>query len=324
MKLIRQVEQIDETLAGCALTIGNFDGVHRGHEKIVSRLKDWAKRLNGPSVVLTFDPHPVRLLRPELAPPPLTWTERKAQLLGDLEVDCMIAWPTDRALLGLSYREFFQRVIVEKLHAAAVIEGPNFFFGRNREGDIQRLRELCEDGSIACEIVEPGLAGEDLISSTRIRDCVRQGQVKQARQMLTKPYRIRGLVVHGASRGTSIGFPTANLDAIDTLVPQVGVYSGIAEVAEQKISAAIHIGPSPTFGVERPTVEVHLIDFSDSIYGQVITVDFLERLRNIEDFQSPADLQDQLARDVASARSIGERFLNNTQSSITEAKEHEH
>jgi len=168
------------------------------------------------------------------------------------------------------------------------------------------------------------MAGEDLISSTRIRDCVRQGQVKQARQMLTKPYRIRGLVVHGASRGTSIGFPTANLDAIDTLVPQVGVYSGIAEVAEQKIAAAIHIGPSPTFGVERPTVEVHLIDFSDSIYGQVITVDFLERLRNIEDFQSPADLQDQLARDVASARSIGERFLNSIQSSIMEAKEHEH
>ena len=229
----------------------------------------------------------------------------------------MIAWPTDRALLGLSYREFFQRVIVEKLHAAAVIEGPNFFFGRNREGDIHRLRELCEDGAIACEIVEPGIAGEELISSTRIRDCVRQGEVQNARQMLTQPYRIRGLVVHGAARGTRIGFPTATLDAIDTLIPHVGVYAGVATVAEQKISAAIHIGPSPTFGIERPTVEVHLIDFNESIYGQVITVDFLERLRSIEGFRSSADLQDQLTRDVASARSIGQNFLNDIPSSKT-------
>ncbi len=315
MKLIRQIDQIDENLARCALTIGNFDGVHRGHASIIQHLKAWAQQVGGPAVVLTFDPHPVRLLRPELAPPPLTWTERKAQLLAELDVDYMIAWPTDRALLGLSYREFFQRVIVEQLRAAAVVEGPNFYFGRGREGDVQRLQELCDDSALNCEIVEPGISGDALISSTRIRECIRGGDVKEARQMLTQPYRIRGMVVHGASRGTQIGFPTANLDAIDTLVPAMGVYAGVATVADQKAAAAVHIGPSPTFGVERLTVEVHLIDFDESIYGQVIGVDFLEQLRGVQDFTSPAALQDQLAKDVEAARDIGQPFLTDLNSS---------
>ncbi len=318
MKLIRQIDQIDETLARCALTIGNFDGVHRGHASIIRHLKAWAQQVDGPAVVLTFDPHPVRLLRPELAPPPLTWTERKAQLLAELDVDCMIAWPTDRALLELSYREFFQRVIVEQLRAAAVVEGPNFYFGRGREGDVQRLQELCDDSALNCEIVEPGISEDALISSTRIRECIRDGDVSAARQMLTQPYRIRGMVIHGASRGTQIGFPTANLDAIDTLIPGMGVYAGVATVAEQKIPAAIHIGPSPTFGVKRPTVEVHLIDFAESIYGQVIGVDFLERLRGVQDFPSPAALQDQLSEDVENSRNIGRHFLTNPQPSNTE------
>ena len=289
--------------------MGNFDGVHRGHAEIVSRLKHWARKVGGPSVVFTFDPHPVRLLRPELAPPPLTWTQRKARLLAELEVDCMIAWPTDRQLLNLTSQEFFSQVILARLGAAAIVEGPNFYFGRHREGDTQRLLALCEQAKIHCEIVEPRVSDGELISSTRIRNLVRQGDVLAARQMLTQPYRIRGMVVHGAGRGAGLGFPTANLDAIDTLIPAMGVYAGLATVAGQRLVAAIHIGPSPTFGVERPAVEVHLLDFSGAIYGEVIEVDFLERLRGVEPFDSVEKLQQQMAADVERARNLGHPLL---------------
>jgi riboflavin kinase/FMN adenylyltransferase len=309
VKLIRNIKELDGQFPGCALTIGNFDGVHLGHARIIGRLRAWADQVEGPAVVLTFDPHPVRLLRPQLTPPPLTWTRRKAELLSDLGVDGMIAWPTDRALLGLSSHEFFQQVILETMGAAAIVEGPNFHFGKDREGDVQRLRELCEQAGIHCEIVTPGINGGELISSTRIRNLIREGDMLAARQMLTQPYRIRGMVVHGDGRGTEIGFPTANLDAIDTLIPAMGVYAGVAVVERQPYMAAVHIGPSPTFGVERPTVEVHLLDFDESVYGSVIEVDFLESLRGIRHFGTAADLQSQLQRDIERTRQIASRYL---------------
>lgn len=299
--------------------MGNFDGVHRGHAEIIGKLKSWAQKVGGPSVVFTFDPHPVRLLRPELAPPPLTWTQRKAELLGELDVDCMIAWPTDRELLNLEYDEFFSRVIVEQLRAAAIVEGPNFFFGRNREGDVGRLAELCNENSVHCEIVEPRISGDELISSTRIRTLIQQGDVASARKMLTRPYRIRGMVIHGAGRGAGLGFPTANLDAIDTLIPAMGVYAGLANVegadketgsGKERKPAAIHIGPSPTFGTERPSVEIHILDFARTIYGEVVEVDFLESLRGIEQFESVDDLKNRVAMDIARAREIGAAWCN--------------
>jgi len=289
--------------------MGNFDGVHRGHARIVDRLTHWAGQVGGPSVVFTFDPHPVRLLRPELAPPPLTWTQRKAELLAELGVDCMIAWPTDRALLDLTYQQFFQEVIVDRISAAAIVEGPNFFFGKDRQGDVTKLDQLCQQASLHCEIVEPGMSGDDLISSTRIRKLVQQGDMGSARSMLTRPYRLRGMVVHGAGRGATLNFPTANLDAIDTLIPACGVYSGFAWLNGQRQLAAIHIGPSPTFGVDRPTVEVHILDFDQSVYGQVIEIDFLEQLRPVKHFDSAEKLKQQMQLDVQRAREIGNDWL---------------
>ncbi len=309
MKLIRHIEQIDHTLAGCAITLGNFDGVHRGHAEIISRLLQWAGRVGGPAVVFTFDPHPVRLLRPELAPPPLTWTQRKAELLQELGVDCMIAWPTDRHLLSLTYREFFQQIMLDQLQVAAMVEGPNFYFGRDREGNIDRLMQLCDESGIACEIVQPEVCDDELISSTRIRNLIHEGDVAAARTMLTRPYRIRGMVVHGAGRGHELGFPTANLDAIDTLIPAMGVYAGLASVQAELRPAAIHVGPSPTFGVVRPQVEVHVMDFADVMYGEVLEVDFLEQLRGVQQFNSIDELKTQLALDVTRAGDIGDGFL---------------
>ena len=293
------------------MTIGNFDGVHRGHETIIGQLKKFASEQNGVAIVFTFDPHPVRILRPEQTPPPLTWTNRKADLLAELGVDVVVAYPTDRELLDLDCQDFFQQIVVEKIGPRAMVEGPNFFFGRNRAGNTDRLKELCDNHSIELKIVEPLVETGDYVSSSRIRELIKIGDVDTAAQWLTHPYRIRGMVTHGAARGAKIGFPTANLDAIDTLVPALGVYSGRTYIEGRSHWSAIHIGPNPTFGELATKVETHLLDFAGSIYGQPIEVDFVSRLRDIRHFASVHDLTQQLHVDVAETRNIARRFAAN-------------
>lgn len=304
MKLLRQLTDLPAELRGGAVTIGNFDGVHHGHARIVERLIESARRVGGPAIVFTFDPHPVRLLRPALAPPPLTWTDRKAELLGELGVDGMIAYPTDEALLALEAEEFFQRIVRDKLAAKAMVEGPNFCFGKARRGTVQLLSNLCDSSGVALDVVEPLKVEGDYVSSSRIRECIARGDVDSARRFLTQPYRIRGMVTHGAGRGAKIGFPTANVAAIDTLLPGVGVYAGRALVETTPWPAAINIGPNPTFGEQALKIEVHLIGFSGSLYGKPLEVDFLARLRDTRPFASVHDLTDQLAKDVMRAKEI--------------------
>ncbi len=302
VKLIRSLDQLPDHLRSGAVTIGNFDGVHRGHARIVERLIGKARSVGGPAVVFTFEPHPVRILRPELAPPPLTWTERKAELLAELGVDSIIAYPTDEQLLSLSPEQFFQRIVREQLDARAMVEGPNFFFGHDRAGNIDVLRRLCDQAGLELEIVEPLIVGDDYVSSSRVRNAIRQGDVSLARELLTRPYRVRGMITHGAGRGAKISFPTANVDAIDTLLPAQGVYAGRAITAQGTWSAAINLGPNPTFGEHALKVEVHLIDFDGALYGSPLEVDFLSHLRDIRTFASVEDLKIQLEQDVTATR----------------------
>ena len=180
--------------------------------------------------MFTFDPHPVRLLRPDLAPPPLTWTDRKAELLAALGVDTVIAYPTDRQLLALTPEEFFESVVRRGLAARAMVEGANFYFGHNRSGTIDVLRQLTAAAGIVLEVVEPVIVAGEVVSSSRVRRLVGEGRMAEARALLTAPYRIRGQVVAGAGRGATIGFPTANLAGIDTLLPALGVYAGCARL----------------------------------------------------------------------------------------------
>ena len=303
MKLIRNLAEVTAELRSGAVAIGNFDGVHLGHARIAQRLIAQAQLVHGPAVVLTFDPHPVRLLRPAEAPPPLTWTDRKAELLSKLGVDCMIAYPTDEALLGLSAREFFDSIVREALDARAVVEGPNFFFGRGRQGTVEVLRQFTEESGLALEVVEPVRVAGDVVSSSRIRQLIAAGDVALAGSMLTEPYRIRGMVTHGAGRGNKIGFPTANVYAIDTLLPAMGVYAGNAAVQGVAWPAAINIGPNPTFAEQSLKVEVHLIGFSGQLYGEPLEVDFRRRLRDIQTFAGVEELKAQLRQDVLAAQS---------------------
>ena len=310
MKLIRQLSDFPESLRGCAVSIGNFDGVHRGHAVLIDQLKSFASELDGAAVVFTFDPHPVRILRPEETPPPLTWTNRKADLLAELGVDAVVAYPTNKELLALSYQDFYQQIVIDALGAKAMVEGPNFFFGRGREGNTDRLQELCTEADVRLKIVVPREDDGELISSSRVRRLIQAGDVDAAVTMLTQPYRIRGMVTHGAARGTSIGFPTANLDAIDTLIPAMGVYAGRTYVDGRSHWSAIHIGPNPTFGESHRKVESHLLNFEGSIYGKSIEVDFVSRLRDICQFESPELLVKQLKSDVDSTREIARSFAS--------------
>ncbi|QDU54574.1 bifunctional riboflavin kinase/FAD synthetase [Aeoliella mucimassa] len=309
MPIVRHVHDLPPIARGGAVTIGNFDGVHQGHARIVSRLQAQAEQVGGPAVVFTFDPHPARLLRPEACPPPLTWTERKADLLADLGIDWVLAYPTDMGLLSLSAREFFDRVILESLGAKAVVEGPNFFFGKNRGGNVETLKQFAAEADIAVEVVEPLEVEGSVVSSTRVRDLISLGRVHQAHEWLTAPYRIRGLVTHGAGRGTDLGFPTANLEGIDTLLPAHGVYAAVAWVAERAAAAAVNLGPNPTFGDMATKVEVHLIDCDAALYGNILEVDFLDRLRDTRPFASVDELKHQVTADVATAKQMANEYL---------------
>jgi len=297
-----------------ALAIGNFDGVHHGHAQIASQVRQRAEQFGGPAIIFTFDPHPVRVLRPELTPPPLTWTKRKADLLGELGIDGMIAFPTTRALLDLTPEEFFKRIIIEGLDAKAMVEGPNFNFGKNRAGNTKVLRSLCEQYDVTLDILEPSVRGEEneFISSSRIRNLISEGNVLAARRMLTHPYRLRGMVTHGAGRGAKIGVPTANLEAVDTMVPKLGVYAGLGYLGNCSYPAAIHIGPNPTFGELGRKIEVHLIGFEGNCYGEPLEIAFLDHLRDIESFAGVDALVKQLSTDIDSARNIAESFHANT------------
>ncbi len=302
MKLFCDLTELPAELRGGAVAIGNFDGVHWGHARIVERLKAAASSVAGPAIVFTFDPHPVRILRPAEAPPPLTWTDRKAELLAELNVDAVIAYPTDEALLALTPIEFFDTIVRDRLGARALVEGPNFRFGRARAGTIDVLRQLATAASMTLAVVEPVMAGGAAVSSSRVRRLVAEGKITEANALLTKPYRIRGLVVHGVGRGIKIGFPTANVDGIDTLLPGPGVYAGNVTVEGLARPAAINIGPNPTFGEHAWKVEVHVVDWHGPLYGLVLEVDFLARLRDIQRFENVEQLRQQLLIDVESTR----------------------
>jgi riboflavin kinase/FMN adenylyltransferase len=312
MEIIRDIAEIQPAWQGGAVTIGNFDGVHRGHAKLLEQLTARAREVGGPALVFTFDPHPVRILRPELAPPPLTWTSRKAELLSDHGVDATVVYPTDKKLLGLSPEQFFELIVIQRLGAKALVEGPNFVFGRDRRGSIELLQSLCDAHQVQLQIATPLLDGDQFVSSSRIREAISRGDVDTASEMLTRPYRVRGMVTHGMNRGAAMGFPTANLDGIDTLVPAAGVYAAVAWWQDRPYAAAVNIGGNPTFAESEHKFEVHLLDFKEVIYGQVLSVDMVSRLRGVETFDNKDALLVQVQQDIAAVRKLAAPWLAET------------
>lgn len=296
-------------LRGCALTIGNFDGVHRGHLALLRRLREIADREGTPAAVMTFDPHPAAVVSSRGAPPPLVWPERRTELLAEAGIDFAIVLPSTPALFRTSARDFFHDLLRGRLAIRAIVEGPDFRFGHDREGDVRLLADWCDDHGIHWEIVPPVEHGGLPISSSRIRQAIRAGRVDQAEEMLSRPFATIGTVVHGAGRGAALGYPTANLQDLRTVIPGPGIYAGLAKIDGNTYAAAISIGGNPTFGEELIKFEVFLCDFSGDLYGRELEIVFLQRLRDVLRFDSVAALLDRMALDVEAARQRAAEYL---------------
>ncbi len=290
-----------------ALTIGNFDGVHRGHAALLAELRRQAQAVGGPAVAVTFDPHPLQLLRPERFEPVLTSIPDRAELLHAAGADHVVILRTTPELLHLSASEFFESVVRQGMHARAMVEGENFGFGRRREGNVQTLATLCEKANIAFRVLSRFEWNGVPVSSSRVRDALKRGAVREAADLLGRPYRLRGLVATGQQRGQRLGFPTANIERPETLVPGDGVYAVRAWHQGQAWPAAANVGPNPTFGEQARKVEVHLIGFQGDLYGRPLAVEFLDRLRETRPFPGVAALVEQLRNDIEQARHIAEQ-----------------
>ena len=258
-----------------------------------------------PAVAFTFDPHPAVVLRPDAAPTPLTTTARRAELLLALGIDAVLVQPTDRPLVSLPAEQFYGEILRSRLRARAIVEGGDFRFGAKRAGDIHLLKALCDRDGVALETVPAVMADGLPVSSSRLRSLVSAGDVRQAALLMTSPYRLTGRVVEGARRGGTIGFPTANLSAIATLLPASGVYAALGTLPDGACHpAAVHIGPNVSFGETRISIEAHLIGYDGMLYGSTLDVDFIERLRDTQRFDSIDAIKAQLTADVARALEI--------------------
>jgi riboflavin kinase / FMN adenylyltransferase len=297
--LLTDLHEVPSDFQGGVVAVGNFDGVHRGHASLIKRLVSLSKQLGGRSLVITFDPHPSTLLRPDLPVlEPLTTLARRAELLGELGVDGLLALPTSPQLLELSPIEFYQRVLVGELKIRGMVEGPNFRFGKDREGDVQLLQQICSRDQIQFQVADSIDDPQGMISSSRIRQLLVAGDVAEAAAMLTRPFRVSGIVTRGAGRGTGLGFPTANLAQIRSMLPGHGVYAGRVEVGGQAYRAAMNLGPNPTFGENRTKVEVHIIDLKQDLYGQTLHCDMIAKVRDVVRFEGIQQLLAQIEQDL--------------------------
>lgn len=290
------------------LTLGVFDGLHLGHQLIMKTVVERAKQAGAVPTVITFEPHPRAVLHPESAPPLLQTFDQKIEALGVLGIEQTIIIHFDRKFSRIRAEDFLSEVVVKRLHAKEVYLGRGFAFGHEREGNIDLLRRVRDRlGFLADEVPEVRLRGTR-IGSTRIRELLQQGRVNFARRMLGRPYGVEGPVVRGDERGAKLGFPTANLRPQNRVIPRGGVYVTAALIEGQWRRSVTNIGTRPTFGESnQQTVETHVLNWSGSLYSDVLRVRFLHRLRAEKKFGSVDELKSQIARDVSRAARYFER-----------------
>ena len=308
MQIWRSLDDVPPDLGRTAVVIGNFDGVHLGHQHVVREARAVADADGLRVVAVTFDPHPMAVLRPEHAPVTITDIETRAGLLHAAGVDDVLALPFDRDMAAWTPEEFIRRVLVDTLHASAVVVGANFRFGNRASGDVATLVAAGEEHGFSAE----GIAlegGPQVWSSTYVRTCLAAGDVEGAAEALGRPYAVRGVVVEGDHRGRELGFPTANVPPDDLAVPTDGVYAGRLRVlgpTGDALPAAISVGTNPTFAGERARrVEAYVLDRDDlELYGRTVEITFVARIRGMVRFDSVDDLVETMADDVVKAREL--------------------
>ncbi|RMI29203.1 bifunctional riboflavin kinase/FAD synthetase [Streptomyces triticirhizae] len=292
------------------VTIGSYDGVHRGHQLIIGQAVEAARESGLPTVVITFDPHPKEVTRPGSHPPLLAPHDRRAELMAELGVDAVLVLPFTKEFSQLSPAEFVVKVLVERLRAELVVEGPNFRFGHRAAGTVDTLAELGETYGFGVRVVDlyaSGAAGGgEPFSSSLARRLIAEGDVAGAAEVLGRPHRVEGTVVHGAQRGRDLGIPTANLDLVPhSAVPADGVYAGWLLAAGERMPAAVSVGTNPQFHGTQRTVEAYALDRTDlELYGDWAAVEFGHFVRGQDTFDSLEAFLDQIHRDIDRVREL--------------------
>ena len=307
MEIIRGIENIDHIDGPTAVTIGVFDGVHIGHQAIIKRAVELARSMNGKSVVVTFEPHPLAVVRPESQPPLLTATDRKAEYIEELGPDYLLVIPFTVDIASMEADRFVDFVLLEKLNARYVVVGEDFSFGRGRRGTIAFLNEYGGPKGIHVEAVPHIKKDGMIISSTEIRERLKNGDIPGVKQLTGRYPRLRGKVVHGFGRGgTVVGVPTANVETLyGELIPKAGVYVGYAWVGYEHLPCVVDVGLSPTFGdLTRAEVHVHILGFKRDIYGKIIDIELRARLRDEISFNNIDELKRHIQSDIEQARKV--------------------
>lgn len=305
MQRWRGLEAVPPGWGRCVVTVGVFDGVHRGHGQLIARAVERAHERGLPAVVVTFDPHPAELIRPGTHPARLSTLDRRAELVAEAGADVFCVIPFTEALSRMAPAGFAHEVLVDRLHAAVVVVGSNFTFGHRAEGGVGTLAELGRRFGFACEALDLVSDHDVTFSSTYIRSCIDAGAVRDAAHALGRWHRVDGVVVHGHKRGRDLGYPTANVASPPhTAIPADGVYAGWFRIGDRRLMGAVSVGTNPTFSGRVRTVEVYVLDVDENFYGHEVGVEFVERLRGQEHYDGIEALVAQMGRDVATCREI--------------------
>lgn len=305
MRLLRRFDNLSMLEGGSAATIGNFDGVHLGHQAIIRQVREQAKALELPSVVISFEPQPREFFDPDNTPARLTRFREKYRALEKLQIDYFLCIRFDQAFASLSAEEFIRRVLVEGIHTRYLVVGDDFRFGQNRAGDFAMLQQAGKENRFSVASTPTVAIGGERVSSTRIRNALLDGDMQQAARCLGRPYVVSGRVRHGFQRGRTIGFPTANVALDRHVTPVTGVFAvKVNGLGEQSLPGVANIGTRPTVDGNNLLLEVFLFDFDQEIYGRYIDVELVQKIRAEKKFDSFDELKQQIDRDVAQAQSI--------------------
>jgi riboflavin kinase / FMN adenylyltransferase len=305
MIIFKGIGNITEDFRGSFVTIGNFDGVHLSHQFICCKLAYEAKKAGTKSLVITFDPHPKMILHPDIRPFYLITTlEEKLKLLENCGIDGVLVIPFSLDYSHVTAEQFVRGFLGKTLAIKKIIVGHDYTFGQGKKGNSDYLISCGNEMGFAVEVVDAVKAGENIISSTLVRNLIIKGDFKTVTNLLGRCYNVTGIVVSGRGRGVGLGFPTANIEPEKELLPPAGIYAAFANVEGKRYMAALNIGEKPTFADYTFTFEVHLLDFSGDLRGKRLNTEFVEKMRDIIKFDTPEKLKKQIAADVKKARSI--------------------
>ncbi|MBI3754172.1 MAG: bifunctional riboflavin kinase/FAD synthetase [Deltaproteobacteria bacterium] len=303
MRIITDIKKL-KNIRSPVVTIGNFDGIHRGHRKVLDAVRKRAQQLNVPAVVYTFEPHPLKVVAPHKSPPLLTTLEEKIGLIKASGIDYLILARFTKEFASQHPKKFVEDVLVKQLKAKEVWVGHDYAFGKGRAGTIEHLKELGNKFGFKVSVIPACKKRGLIVSSSKIREYVKDGKIKQAASLLARPYAVSGKVVKGRNVGKHLGFPTANISVHNELIPKDGIYAVRVFLGKKIYRGAANIGFAPTFHTSKRAVEVHIIGFNGNIYGKKMKMEFIERLRGEKTFKNAKDLAIQIKKDVEGIKKI--------------------